>query len=197
MKKIWAMGIIALLVLGVGLAAASVSDKIEIGPAYMQYKLAEDSQDTQTMEYDKVINNLEILPAPKTEESKAEKIEITPDYLSKFETIEEGTIKEISPRSYHFSGSLDCNRCRQHGTFSWSEGERVHIWGSWTPNDQVLDVGIFDRNAGAGYVYRFTGGTFNRIYTVPWSSNNWAIFVGNPCPPNTETVFYNGDAEEL
>jgi hypothetical protein len=63
---------------------------------------------------------------------------------------------------------------------------------SWTPADQVLDVIIFDKATGQGYLYRLTSGSAS---TPCPSTRNWKepiVLIGNPKPLNTKTITYSG-----
>jgi hypothetical protein len=119
-------------------------------------------------------------------------IPINPDELEKI------GIKKIEKRpieakgQYHYSGQVKPgSEWSLFGDFAWRERDPVDIWGSWSPIDQVLEVGIVDLGTGKGFAYRIKDGRFSVSFSVPWNSGKWNIGLRNPAPPNTLIINYD------
>ena len=161
-------------------------ERIDLG----RFKAIDEADQPESFPLGDILDGIHIKDTIDWPERDMEKERIDP---GRFKGIDkEGEVKEVTPDTYSFSGSLAPGYGRLHGRFVWSEGHEVRIWGSWAPGDQVFLVGIFDVTTGVGYGFHFSDGAFSRNFTVPWPSNEWAILVGNLSPPNTETIFYHG-----
>ena len=182
MKKIHAafgIGMIALLFIGmVSAVTPSATDIPDEGP----------------FPIDDVMDNLVILPT--SPQPELEEVRIGPDMMGLKCANDQAAIEVIEVgghRSYDFDDFLEGGRCRLHGTFAWTEGQRVHISIHWTPPDQNIHYGIFDRNANAGIVVPGSGGASSCTFSVPWSSNDWAVIV---CNDGDKEIHYSGSLTE-
>jgi hypothetical protein len=185
MKKKWVVTMLLTLLVAVASAAATVNiDSLGL-------KIVEKTDQT-VLPLNDIMPNIKVLPS--TEKQRTEKAIVDISDLSL--QVTEGKITKIAPKSFYFSGSLDPGYAALHGSFAWSKGDKVKVSVSWTPGNQNIYVGIYDRNTGEGIAVEFTGGSDQYEFTVPWGSNNWAVFVGNPST-NAKSVQYSGYVEEL
>jgi len=184
--KKWGMVVLLASALVLSVASATAINISDLGLRIVE------KTDRTVLPLNDIMPNIKVLPT--TEKQKTEKATINISDLNL--QITEEKITKMTPKSFYFSGSLDPGYGALHGSFAWSKGDKVKIAVSWTPSNQNIYVGLYDRNTGEGIAVGFTGGSDSYEFTVPWGSNNWAVFVGNPST-NAKSVQYSGYVEEL
>jgi len=183
MKKIHAafgIGMIALLFIGM-VSAVTPS--------------ATDIPDESSFPIDDVMDNLVILPT--SPQPELEEVRIGPDMMGLKCANDQAAIEVIEfggHRSFPFSDFLKGDNHNLHGTFAWTEGQRVHISIQWTPPDQNIYYGILDRNNREGIIVPGYGGSGSHTFSVPWPSDDWAVIVWNP--PGNKEIYYSGSLTE-
>ncbi|ADD05097.1 uncharacterized protein Nmag_1521 [Natrialba magadii ATCC 43099] len=142
----------------------------------------------QTVSIDEL--DLDLIEA---DDGSSEPVESTIIDLEEWTAAEKPT-EAIGPDSFSFSDAVEPDEANLHGSFTWSEGERVEIPVQWTPADQDIVVGIVDLDQGEGPGAVVSNGADTVELTVPEDSDEWAVMIGNP-GENAGTVFYSGSVE--
>jgi hypothetical protein len=111
-----------------------------------------------------------------------------PDPVPSPDRIKIGVIH--SPASKGGSGSVAPGYADLWGPFSWNAGDMVSVSATWTPTNQGVFLGIYDRaNPSWDYVEWKTGGSGTFSRSVPYTSSQWTYAIVNP-DSNPATVYY-------
>ncbi|EMA33309.1 hypothetical protein C446_13794 [Halobiforma nitratireducens JCM 10879] len=127
------------------------------------------------------------------DDDASESVEPTTIDLDEWDT-QKKPIEEIGPDSFSFSGEIEPGESNMHGSFTWSEGDRIEIPIRWTPGDQDITVGIVDLDQGEGPGEVVSHGADTAEVTVPEDSDEWRVAIVN-LDENTDTLSYSGSVE--
>ena len=181
-----AIGIVAMLVLGVGLVAASVSDKevptaVPVSGISVTEKVEVDTQLDSPVSVEKSVCNNGVIPL----DEAATKQMAVPDKIQSLGP----QVEEVGPlATYEISGTLDPNQCDCYGPWYFSPGETVTISISWTPTSSTVDVGILSASSGIYYYVPCTGGGCSHTFVV----NVGGYYYPCICNEGPDTIHYNG-----
>ncbi|MCD6455218.1 MAG: hypothetical protein J7K81_00255, partial [Methanophagales archaeon] len=190
-KKIWAIGIIAVMVLGVGLAAGLTNGN--------KVKALMPASTIEISSLDMVkVNEVDSQPnSPISLVSSSCESEVV--YQDKAETkqitISSDMIKALGPKveevgtlaTYSVSGTLDPNQCHLYGPWYFEQGETARIRLTWSPGSSTLLVSMCDLN-GHCWGGEVTGGSCD-VTLVCQTSGQYYVSICNEGP---ETIEYSG-----
>lgn len=186
MKKILAISIIAMLVLGVGLVAG-LADKVEtLMPVYSTETSALDmvEVDSQPNSSFSLVNSICKSEVIYQDKADTKQITISPDMVK----TPGSKVDEVAPlATYHISGTLDPNQCDCYGPWYFEQGETVRIRLTWSPGSSTLFVGMCDLS-GHCWGEEVTGGSCD-VTLVCQVSGLYYICICNEGP---ETIEYGG-----
>ncbi len=187
MKKILAIGIVALLVLGVGLVAGLANDNkvktlMPVSTEISAIDMVEvDSQPNSPFSLVNSICKSEVVYQDKAD---TKQITISPDMVKALGS----KVDEVAPlATYPVSGTLDPNQCHLYGPWYFEQGETARIRLTWSPGSSTLLVGMCDLS-GHCWGREVTGGSCD-VTLVCQVSGQYYISICNEGP---ETIEYSG-----